>query len=1305
MKTNACIRGVRIVCAIFALAGIPTARGGTYTFIRIAASPGTLGVPNAVPTLNNAGQVAFDGLSGTEARIVRGSGGPLTTIAAQNTGALTPTLVGFTGGAYAINASGQVAFGAYNDGPGSGVYRGDGTTLVALDDTTDPNVYPSINSSGTVAFRTSTPTGAAIYFGNTSSLTLLASAQAGTGHPFASIGNPAINDAGTLAFFAQDPAPMPGPGIGQERIYTSTPAGVLAEVTNTNSGGWSVMGGALAGNLVISNSGAIVFEGIMQADGRQGVYLATPDGGGGYNLSTIADTTGAYASFAFDAISGLSINATNQVAFRASLDGSSTVGIFTGPDPVADKVIATGDKLDGKTIAGVSLGRFALNDLGEVAFFVTFTDSTGGVYRATPFAPAVNWIDWTTAGLDSAFGTLQTSSGLIGVSYTGEAYYTNAFNDSVQFSYAGIYTPPITHGSDEILTYGGAGSHHRLTFTAPVSNVTMHWYSVGDPSTPVNLTFTKNGTATPAPFTIASSGSEFAPNPIFERQGANDNVLHGQEGSGTLVFTGPITSLEWDTDNTELYFSFEAGTSDTAGPDMTTLAPVLISPADGALVGRFSEVEFTLPEAAAAGSVQLTFNDGGTPLVLHLIDEGPGSHSFQFDPQDPSSSTGVASGPAIPDGAYTVVLSYQDLAGNAVASDTSLNVVVDTLPPAGGSFTATPNSVPEGTAITLSASGWSDAHGPLTYVFFELSPFGPPQADSTLDVMLSLGTHQVYVHVSDAAGNGTVVGPIGVEVTAGPPPDYGPVTQSSYLLRSDAAPTDPDHAMFNLLRPPMINGAGRLTFKGTLFPRDPTGYDPNPITAANDLCIWADKGSTPLALIARESGNAPGISGGQLGNFSDPIMSNAGEVAFKATLKTGKLFPAFTSANNEVIYSDASGSLAVVARKGDAVPTGFGTGTWKVFNGLGVVNGGVFGLGTLTGVTPGSELVVWAWEPGDATPHIRLQKKAVLDFGAAGQRTVNTIDFLSAKATVVGQGRSYSGGGPTAWVRSTFVGGGVILLKLTTTTDLFDTLTFGPKILPKSTSPASPASADPAPGVVGAQFAAINSPATNSLGHIAFTGAYKTRATPLPAIASANDAALWSGAGDNLALVAREGESAPGVSGATFASFNDPVLSDNDRVAFFGKMKIGTGGVTALNDQGLWAQTGDGLKLIAREGVTAPFLPNGAVIASFVSVATHQRGGLFKAKLKVGVGGVTAKRDDILVVWRGLDGTAALTLRERQLVEIFPGHQRQLLTFDVINPAPSPVAGVGRSFNSSGQVMSYCTFLDGTTGFIGIDLN
>lgn len=913
MNIRTALRPAWLACTLVALCATPRNHAAGYTFTRIAASPDDIVVPGGAPTINNLGQVAFDGIAGMESRIVRGEGGALTTIASPASPVM-PALNSFTPGAYALDDFGHVAFSAYN-ASGSGVYRAGSFTTTAIDDDTDPNIYPSI-SDATLAFRMATATGGGIFHGNTSSLTLVI--EAGTMHFYNSVGNPDINASGVLVFTAKEPPPMGG-GFGTEHILTFSPGSGFTEVTNTTTGGWAPNGTALADNTVLSDSGAVAFE-AMKTGGVTGVYLATPDGGG-FIISAVAESDGPYDSFDFNAISGLSINASNQVAFRAHLDAGGTAGIFTGPDPVADKVIAVGDTLDGKTVESVTFGRFALNDDGEVAFFVTFTSASGGgagVYRATP--------------------------------------------------------------------------------------------------------------------------------------------------------------------------------------------------------------------------VQ----------------------------------------------------------------------------------------------------------------------------------------------------------------------DFGPVTQTSYLLRSDAAPTDPDHALFSLLRPPMINGAGKISFKGAVFPRDPTDADPNPITAANDLAIWADKGSIPLALIAREGSDAPGTGGADFLNFSDPIQSDAGEVAFRATLKTGTGVPATTSANADAIFSDAPGPLTLVARKNGVIAGLPGAARWKTFSSMGVVEGGCFGLALLSNVPTSSDLVLWAWEPGDVEPGVRLREGDAINFGAVGTRTLKSIEMLNPRPQVVGQGRSFNGSGPVAWVRAGFIGGGTVLMKFTSGIDLFDTRTDALKVLPASG--ASPAAADSAPGVSGAVFNAMNSPATNAQGHIAFAGMFKMRTTPLPAITSAEDAAVWAGPADALALIAREGGSAPGVAGAIFTSFGDPVIDDNGRVAFIAKMKVGSGSVTSSNDQGIWATTGSGLALIAREGTAQTFLPVGAVLHSFTSMAINQRGGLFTAKLRAGVGGVTTARDEILVVWRGADGSGTLALRERQYIEVFPGHVRRLIKFDVLNPMPSPVNGVGRSFNSSGQVMSYCRFIDGTTGVIGIDL-
>ena len=91
-------------------------------------------------------------------------------------------------------------------------------------------------------------------------------------------------------------------------------------------------------------------------DGRQGVF--TGDGG---PVTTVA-TTGPGSQFTgFGAFA--SNNSAGGVTFAAMIGGGQ--GIFTGADPVTDKVIRTGDALDGSTVLSVAFAPNAINDLGR----------------------------------------------------------------------------------------------------------------------------------------------------------------------------------------------------------------------------------------------------------------------------------------------------------------------------------------------------------------------------------------------------------------------------------------------------------------------------------------------------------------------------------------------------------------------------------------------------------------------------------------------------------------------------------------------------------------------------------------------------------------------------------------------------------------------------------------------------------------------------------------------------------------------------------------------------------------------------
>lgn len=63
--------------------------------------------------------------------------------------------------------------------------------------------------------------------------------------------------------------------------------------------------------------------------------------------------------------------------------------IFVGPDPVADRVIATGDTLDGATVQNLTFCEEGLSDSGQLGFVAQLEDPTSpngfrmAVFRAT----------------------------------------------------------------------------------------------------------------------------------------------------------------------------------------------------------------------------------------------------------------------------------------------------------------------------------------------------------------------------------------------------------------------------------------------------------------------------------------------------------------------------------------------------------------------------------------------------------------------------------------------------------------------------------------------------------------------------------------------------------------------------------------------------------------------------------------------------------------------------------------------------------------------------------------------------------
>ena len=126
---------------------------------------------------------------------------------------------------------------------------------------------------------------------------------------------------------------------------------------------------------VINDRGQVLFQAILSEDGTAGLFLASHG-----EIRTVLDSTGSFLDFG----RAPGINAHGEIAFQGIT--SDLVGIFTGGDPVADRVIAVGDAIDGSTVSSFGPLAFdsALNNRGQLAFIVVLADGRTGVYRADP---------------------------------------------------------------------------------------------------------------------------------------------------------------------------------------------------------------------------------------------------------------------------------------------------------------------------------------------------------------------------------------------------------------------------------------------------------------------------------------------------------------------------------------------------------------------------------------------------------------------------------------------------------------------------------------------------------------------------------------------------------------------------------------------------------------------------------------------------------------------------------------------------------------------------------------------------------
>jgi hypothetical protein len=306
-----------------------------------------------------------------------------------------------------VNDAGTVAFQAALRGGGTGVFTGSGG---AVAEAAGPALlaaitsHPDLNDAGAMSFYGDLPGGGqGVFLLLERGLETIADTQG----QFTSIGplGPTMNEAGTVAFRAERRAGVSG-------IFAGDLASV-ATVADTE-GRWSEFHGLP----VINGSGTVVFR-ADRKDGVQGIYA---DRGG--SVESVVETGDVFETLA----SFPSVNDHGTVAFAATLrDGGAgiftadegkiapiiqrdgafetcrgalitgagavvciatprggTLGLFAGPDPEGDRILALGDPLLGSTVADLASNPVSVNAAGQVAIRASLTNGTQVILRADP---------------------------------------------------------------------------------------------------------------------------------------------------------------------------------------------------------------------------------------------------------------------------------------------------------------------------------------------------------------------------------------------------------------------------------------------------------------------------------------------------------------------------------------------------------------------------------------------------------------------------------------------------------------------------------------------------------------------------------------------------------------------------------------------------------------------------------------------------------------------------------------------------------------------------------------------------------
>jgi hypothetical protein len=474
----------------------------------------------------------------------------------------------------------------------------------------------------------------------------------------------------------------------------------------------------------------------------------------------------------------------------------------------------------------------------------------------------------------------------------------------------------------------------------------------------------------------------------------------------------------------------------------------------------------------------------------------------------------------------------------------------------------------------------------------------------------------------------------------------------------------PEGGRFATLGTPSIGG-NHSAFKATLL----TGI--GDITAANAQSLWRTAGGEP-SLVVRQGAPAPGTSGAIFRSFADPIMNENGRIAFAGLLHAG--VGDATAANASGVWSDASGAIQLIARKGAAAP-GLAEGVkFTAFKQIMLPDaGGVAVLASVAGPGISAANNLGLWSADEAGTLTLLARKGDLINAGGSDRRLTGLTVFATTPFASGQQRNSQGA--------------QVFTFLAVFSDATQAIvSVAPGVAPVVESHTGKILEQAIPQ---GKIARLNSPAASSAGSFAYLA---TLAAGPGFVSSTNNAAILRQSESGLERIARKAFVAPGTNNAVFATLANPVSSKSGEVAFRGTLKVGLADVTASDAIGLWSDASGELQLIARQGSPAPDLEADAKFAKFNQLVLPVTGGpLFVAT----VSGAEITSANNLGLWAAdASGGVELLLRKGDQLEI-DGQARTVASFSVFTAALG-ITGQSRHFNDRGDAACLVECTDGT---------